>query len=849
MASQQIDRDLLFGLVALETRFIDRAELLEALEDWVKDETRSLAEVLESHRSLTGVESTLVDAVIDGKAPDVDDELERRFANLLAADTSAPATVKERALRFQVVWAHAKGGLGEVFLAQDTELNRRVALKEIQAKHANDPVSRRRFLAEAEITGNLEHPGVVPVYGLGTYPDGRPFYAMRFIKGEDLASAIRKFHSVSAPAFTGLEFRRLLRKLIDVCHTVAYAHSRGVLHRDLKPGNVMIGPFGETLVMDWGVAKLIGGSEGGEILAREQLFTESDEAGGGLDAAKGAATLTGYAVGTPAYMSPEQAAGRLDALGPASDVYSLGATLYVMLTGRAPFQGTVNDVLAMVRAGKFVAARRHKPQVPEALDAICRCAMALCPGERYQSAMSLAADIERWLADEPVTAWREPWPDQTRRWVRRHQPLVVGWAAAVGVALLALSVAVPLLSLAWRNALAARRSEERQRIVASFKAQEANVSKKRANEERVRAEHALRFLVEAFRRPDPSMDGRALKVVDLLDHAANELDRSVGDEPLARATLLNAIGETYNGLGLHREGLAVFQRALSVRREQLGDNDPATLASMNSLAMAYHDVGRLDLAIPILSDTLEKRRNALGGDHPDTIETMNDLAVAFWETGQAERAIPLYESILVKVRATLGDDHADTLTIMDNLAVAYGAAGHHDKAIAHHEAIVTRFQAKLGADHISTLVAMNNLAKAYQRSGRVRESIQLHEETLARLRAKLGDDHPTTLVTMNGLAQSYRLAGELARATTLLEATWAGRRVKLGCDHPDTVTTVFALAQVYMATGQRDKAVPLARAFLDKTAELGARLPADVRADIPRAAKMLEMAADARANP
>ena len=173
----------------------------------------------------------------------------------------ARATIKGTASRYQVLWAHAKGGLGEVYLAEDTELHRRVALKEIQAKHAKNPVSRDRFVAEAEITGNLEHPGVVPVYGMGTYLDGRPFYTMRFIKGEDLATAIRRFHSGITPSFTGLEFRWLLRKLIDVCNTVAYAHSRGVLHRDLKPGNIMIGPFGETLVMDWGVAKLIGRSD------------------------------------------------------------------------------------------------------------------------------------------------------------------------------------------------------------------------------------------------------------------------------------------------------------------------------------------------------------------------------------------------------------------------------------------------------------------------------------------------------------------------------------------------------------------------------------------------------------
>ena len=181
----------------------------------------------------------------------------------------ADIAVAAGASRYQVLWPHAKGGLGEVYLAEDSELHRRVALKEIQSQHAQNAVSRERFVAEAEITGNLEHPGIVPVYGLGTYHDGRPFYTMRFIKGEDLTTAIRRFHTGIRPSFTGLEFRWLLRKLVDVCNTVAYAHSRGVLHRDLKPGNIMIGPFGETLVMDWGVAKVLGRSEG-DARARRQ---------------------------------------------------------------------------------------------------------------------------------------------------------------------------------------------------------------------------------------------------------------------------------------------------------------------------------------------------------------------------------------------------------------------------------------------------------------------------------------------------------------------------------------------------------------------------------------------------
>lgn len=230
-------------------------------------------------------------------------------------------TVAAGTSRYQVLWAHAKGGLGEVYLAEDHELHRRVALKEIQSMHAQDPLSRERFVAEAEITGNLEHPGIVPVYGLGTKLDGRPFYTMRFIKGEDLATAIRRFHTGPRLNYAGLEFRWLLRKLVDVCNTVAYAHSRGVLHRDLKPGNIMIGPFGETLVMDWGVAKLFGRNDGG-VECDVSTATASCETAIRCETLNGSATTIGQAVGTPAYMSPEQAAGTVDALGPSSDVYS-----------------------------------------------------------------------------------------------------------------------------------------------------------------------------------------------------------------------------------------------------------------------------------------------------------------------------------------------------------------------------------------------------------------------------------------------------------------------------------------------------------------------------------------------
>jgi tetratricopeptide (TPR) repeat protein/tRNA A-37 threonylcarbamoyl transferase component Bud32 len=337
-------------------------------------------------------------------------------------------------LRYRILRPLAKGGLGEVFVAEDTELHRQVALKEIQAEHAHDVHRRGRFLQEAEITGGLEHPGVVPVYGLGQYADGRPFYAMRFVQGDNLKEAIDRFHRAEQPSRVPgerrLEMRQLLGRFVDVCQAVAYAHSRGVLHRDLKPGNIMLGKYGETLVVDWGLAKTIGRPEG-QGSADEATLRPSSGSGE-------AATQAGSAVGTPAYMSPEQAEGRLAELGPATDVYGLGATLYALLTGRAPFLGREpGEVLSKVRRGEMVPPRRVKAEVPAGLEAICLRAMALRPKDRYASALELAAEVEHWLADEPVAAYREPLAARLGRLARRHPAQVAAVAAAVLVALLA----------------------------------------------------------------------------------------------------------------------------------------------------------------------------------------------------------------------------------------------------------------------------------------------------------------------------------------------------------------------------------------------------------------------------
>ncbi len=339
---------------------------------------------------------------------------------------SPPPPVKAFAgLRYAPRRHHASGGLGDVFVAQDQELDREVALKRIQPRHADEPGAQARFEREAEITGRLEHPGVVPLYGRGRDADGRPYYAMRFIRGRSLRAAIEEFYKPDKakknPAERAVAFRGLLQRFTAACNTVAYAHSRGVVHRDLKPDNIMLGPYGETLVVDWGLAKYVGRNEPVRDLAEESVRPAA--------LPDGETTQTGATVGTPAFMSPEQARGQTAAVGPASDVFSLGATLYQLLTGRPPYQGW--QALVDGAAGKFSPPRQVRRDAPPTLEAICLKAMAFRPEERYATAMDLARDVDRWLADEPTAAYREPWRVRTWRWVKRHRTPVAATTAAL----------------------------------------------------------------------------------------------------------------------------------------------------------------------------------------------------------------------------------------------------------------------------------------------------------------------------------------------------------------------------------------------------------------------------------
>ena len=638
MADSAADRNLLFGLLALQIGLIDQAQLVAAFQAWTLEKGRPLAEHLAARGDLDDDDRAAVEALVarhlkkhGGSAarslaaigagrstreslarvgdPDIEQTLGHVASELSIsqADGDADRTASyavgiatSDGQRFRVLRPHARGGLGAVFVALDAELNREVALKQILDRHADDPISRHRFLLEAEVTGGLEHPGIVPVYGLGTYAEGRPYYAMRFIRGDTLKEAIERHHADAAAGDAdrrSLELRKLLRRFLDVCNAIDYAHSRGVLHRDIKPGNIIVGRHGETLVVDWGLAKATGkGESGGD----ERALVPSS--GGGSSE-----TLPGSALGTPAYMSPEQARGDLDGLGPRSDVYSLGATLYCLLTGMPPFEGDdVGAILRAVQKGDFVPPRQLEPAIDRALEAICLKAMAQRPEDRYGSCKALADDIERWMADESVIAWKEPWNRKLVRWLTRHRTGVTAAGAAMLMALAGLGAV---------SGVQARANGELKRAndalsTANARVVQANSELKEANENVTRANSELQAAnVRERERFDLAMD--AIK----LFHGEISKDLLLKEQQFGklRGKLLRGAADFYGRL----------ERLLEQRTDK---------GSRKALGRAYEELGQITGDIGTSNEALEVVRKAIAllrslAGEPDADDTIRlDLA-------------------------------------------------------------------------------------------------------------------------------------------------------------------------------------------------------------------------------
>lgn len=659
----------------------------------------------------------------------------------------------------------AKGGLGEVSIARDALVGRDVAVKRLLPQVGDSPLRRRRFLREAAITGRLEHPGIAPVYGIGEDESGQPCYAMRFVAGRTLLDAIRELHSAGPPS--PVSVRPLLTRFAALCATVAYAHSRGVVHRDIKPANVAIGEFGETILLDWGLAQ----TEDGDTPDSQT------EAEGSLERHDSFRTATGTVMGTPGFMSPEQAAG--SRVGPTADVFSLGVTLRCILTGHASRDTPVASPL-------------------RALMAIANRAAAQEPPARYASALDLAADIEHWLADEPVTAFRDPPLAKLRRWVRRHQTTT---AAAIGLlftAAVSLAVGAALLG-----------SEQRK----TAKALEAE-SNERANAEAKQAETAavLAYVdqhVFAAGRPKGRSggQGREVKLADAVVAAGAAVETAFPGQPTTQARVRAMLGATLLNMGDAKSAEREFTIARRLYEEHRGPDDPVTLQTVSSLATSIRLQGRAKEAVELDELLVKRRKDLLGPDHPDTLRSVHNLANSYMAAGREDDALKMDQEAYERRLATLGPGHPDTIMSVAGLASDHFSLGQYEQARKFGQEAYERRLALHGPDHADTIIAMNNLGNALSGLKLHEDAMKLRQEVLVRMRANSGPDHADTLMAMNNVARSLSALERWQEALDMHRQVLALRRVKLSPDHPDTLISLYNIAESQLNMGRADVAM------------------------------------------
>jgi serine/threonine-protein kinase len=833
------DHDLLFGLRAFKNGLIDESQLEVGIRAWAHNQSLTLADHLVALGHVSSAQRPALETIAAIHI-EVHDGDSVNDLNTLATGTNTLATLGDTELaetlanagadtvresvrgtsvsvggatstgqRFRILRPHARGGLGTVSVAMDQELHREVALKQILDKHADDPVSRARFLLEAEVTGGLEHPGIVPVYGLGTDSGGRPYYAMRFIKGDSLKEAVDAFHVRPAslpaggtgpkpkqdgraadPGKRSLELRKLLLRFLDVCNAIEYAHSRGVLHRDIKPGNIIVGAHGETLVVDWGLAKATGRTDFSMELGAETLIPSS--------ASGSAETLPGSTMGTPGFMSPEQAEGDLEKLGTRSDVYSLGATLYYLLTGQPPVDGKLAEVLRAVKAGEIPPPRHHDPTIDRALDAVCQKAMAHKPEDRYASPKELAEDVERWMADEPVSARRDPLLRRARRWARQNRTAVTAAAVALFVGILGLSGVLVIQTQAKQEISRALGRETQANKALGLANQELSRSRAAVEARYDLAVQAIKtfhtgvsedFLLkeEKFR----SLRDRLLKsAAEFYDKLSALLEKDTGrDSRRALASANFELASLTAMVGRNADALAAHQSVLSARRKLAADPraDASALAdvgrSLAEVAGLLGSAGKTDEALAAYEDAVQ----SLSQVAPGSPEVRGALAACrsrmgglLTSIGKNEQAIEAYRSARADQERLAADAHAtpedrrelaDTVNRIGRLFANTGrpreAVEEYRAALVIRKKLVDNFPNN--SEYRNALAAShNNLGLVLWQTGQLKEAEDEYRTALA-IRKKLSEDNPAVSEFRKQLQASHFNLSNLMRQTGRLK--------------------------------------------------------------------------------
>ncbi len=582
--------------------------------------------------------------------------------------------------------------MGVVSVALDTELDRSIALKEIREVAADNSTYRARFLAEAEITGKLEHPSIIPIYGLGTYPDGRPFYAMRLIRGDktgSLTDAIKSFYQEPDPAGRVVEFRGLLRRFLDVCNAIEYAHSKNVLHRDLKPDNILLGPYGETLVVDWGLAKAAGKAD--PVTPDGGDHVRLTLSGGELSP-----TLDGSAFGTPEYAPPEQMTGDLENVSPRSDVYGLGAILYGLMTGQPPFSRKgigLGELIEKVEAGDFPPPRQVRSEADKVLEAICLKAMSRRPADRYESARALAADLERYLADEPVTAYREPWMMRARRWRRKNRTAVASAAAALVVIIATLTVGLVVVGKLNRT-LDRSNTKLAAALASETKALNLAVERKKLADENfmfaLDAVKAQVFDINEQLRNRPGTRNLREKLQKNASDRLKTLVERTSQRALVDLTAITAhnnLGDIYLRVDL-KPTLAreQYQKAYEMAKA-FSEANPDDFQARRELTISYERLGNVSLQTGQTAKALEyyqkslEMREELARSRPSDSRDQRDFQVSYnkigdvlFQTGQTARALDYYQKGLGVSEALARSDPNDSET-RRNLLVSYDRLG------------------------------------------------------------------------------------------------------------------------------------------------------------------------------